>query len=367
MMGEIMLTTGSGFEGYEVVEYLGFVNGQIALSSNFFKDLSSNLAEWTMQESTTVTNKLESASENAIENLTQVAKKKGANAVIGVELNYTGFSNNTIGTVASGTAVKIRKKEPIHKITASKIFVSNYYNMLMPRPVEVTLAGEDNIVKISPLFYNYNQDEIKAVRCDIELTNYYEEKLLLQGIDFVFEKNNITKLRADFVECKLPMKDIPLIKDVKVYVKKYVTAKGVFAPDADPVDVTLSKRSLEGLKDKRGKDAVERYKSDGTTWLCNCGYINAAGDEECAICGRKEEDLRVNVGFNYEEMCDRMKGCEDVAAMKDILMEYIKKGSIDAKYRMELLEIMESGLQYEKTRGDMRGTVLDKVLKVFEN
>ena len=62
-----------------------------------------------------------------------------------------------------------------------------------------------------------------------------------------------------------------------------------------------------------------------------------------------------------------MKSCEDVAAMKDILMEYIKKGSIDAKYRMELLEIMESGLQYEKTRGDMRGTVLDKVLKVFEN
>ena len=129
---------------------------------------------------------------------------------------------------------------------------------------------------------------------------------------------------------------------------------------------TLSKRSLEGLKDKRGKDAVERYKSDGTTWLCNCGYINAAGDEECAICGRKEEDLRVNVGFNYEEMCDRMKSCEDVAAMKDILMEYIKKGSIDAKYRMELLEIMESGLQYEKTRGNMKDTVIEKVEKVFE-
>ena len=58
MMGEIMLTTGSGFEGYEVVEYLGFVNGQIALSSNFFKYLSSNLGEWTMQDSTTVSNKL---------------------------------------------------------------------------------------------------------------------------------------------------------------------------------------------------------------------------------------------------------------------------------------------------------------------
>lgn len=366
-MGEIKLTTGSGFEGYEIVEYLGFVNGQIAMSSNFFKELSSNLAEFSTQESTAFTNKLENASETAVENLIKVAEKRGANAIIGVELNYAGFSNNAIGTVASGTAVTIKKKAAIHKVITSNIYVSNYYNMLMPRPVEVTLAGEDGVVKIAPLFYNYNQDEVKAVRCDVELTNFYEEKLLLQGMDFVFEKNNITKLKAEFVECKLPMKAIALIKDVKVYVKKYVTAKGVFVPDAEPIDITLSKRAFEGLREKRGKDAVERYKSDGTTWLCNCGYINAAGEEECAICGRKEESLKTNIGFNYEEMCENMKGLPDVSAMKDVLMGYIKQGAIDAKYRMELLEIMESGLQYEKTRGDMTGTVLEKVLKVFEN
>jgi uncharacterized protein YbjQ (UPF0145 family) len=366
-MGDIMLTSGSNFEGYDIVEYLGFVNGQIALSSNFFKDLSSNLADFTAQESTAFTNKLENASENAIENLIKVAEKKGANALVGVELNYTNFSGGSVGTVASGTAVVIKKKAPIHKVITSKIYVSNYYNLLMPRPVEITLAGEDNVVKISPVFYNYNQDEIKTVRCDIELTNFYGERMLIQGIDFVFEKNNVTKLKADFVECKLAMKDIPLIKDVKVYVKKYVTEKGVFAPDAEPIDITMSKRSLDSLKEKRGRDAVERYKSDGTTWICNCGYINAAGDEECAICGRKEDDLKTNIGFNYEEMTNRMKGLPNVSAMKDILMEYIKKGAIDAKYRMELLEIMESGLQYEKTRGDMTETVLDKVLKVFEN
>lgn len=366
-MAEIMITTGSSFEGYEIVEYLGFINGQIAMSSNFIKDISANIAEWSAQESTAITSKLENASETAMQDLVNVAKKRGANAIIGVELNYTSFSSNAVGAVASGTAVMIRKKEAIHKVVTSKNYVSNYYNMIIPRPVEVTLVGEDNVVKISPMFYNYNQDEIKAVRCDIELTNYYDEKLLLQGIDFVFEKNNVTKLVADYVECKLPMKDIPLIKDVKVYVKKYVTGKGVFAPDMDPVDVTLSKRAFEGLKEKRGKDAVERYKSDGTTWLCNCGYINAAGDEECAICGRKEEELKNNVGFNYEAMCDQMKGLPNVSAMKDVLMGYIKQGSIDAKYRMELLEIMESGLQYEKTRGDMTGTVLEKILKVFED
>ena len=366
-MGEIKLTTGNGFEGYEIEEYLGVVNGQIALSSNFFKELSSNLAEWTAQESTVITNKLENSSENAVQNLVKAAEQKGANAVIGVEFSYTGFSNNAIGTVASGTAVKIKKKKAASKTINLTLSVTNYYNMLMPRPVEVTMIGESNVVKIAPVFYNYNQDEILAVRCDIELTNFYEEKLLLQGIDFVFKKNNVTKLKAEFVECKLPVKVLPLIKDVKVYVKKYVTSKGVFVPDGEPVNVNMSKRAFEGLKEKHGKDAVERYRSDGATWLCNCGYINAVGEPECAICGRREEELKINIGFNYEEMCDRMRKVANVSAMKDILMEYIKQGAIDSKYRMELLEIMESGLQYERTRGDMRETVLDKVLKVFED
>lgn len=365
-MGDIKLTTGNSFEGYEIEEYLGVVNGQIALSSNFLKELSSNLAEWTTQESTAITNKLENSSENAVQNLVTAAEEKGANAVIGIGFSYTGFSNNAIGTVASGTAVKIKRKESAHKMITKKIYVSNYYNMLIPRPVEVTLVGDEHGVKISPLFYNYNQDEIKVVRCDIELTNFYEEKLMLQGLDFVFEKDNVTQLEAEFVDCKLLSKAIPLIKDVKVYVKKYVTSRGIFAPDGESIDVTLSKRALDGLKEKRGKDAVERYRADETSWLCNCGYINATGEEACKMCGRVGEDLKYNVGFDYEEMCERMSKMPNVSAMKDILVDYIKQGAIDAKYRMELLEIMESGLQYEKTRGDMTETVLEKVLKVFE-
>ncbi|MDO5155913.1 MAG: YbjQ family protein [Eubacteriales bacterium] len=365
-MNDIKLTSSNGFEGYDIVEYLGFVNGQIALSSNFFRDLSSNITEWSTQENSVITGKLENASQNAIANLINAAQKLGANAIVGVQLNYTGFSNNAVGTVASGTAVRIEKKKQLHKVDSSKYYISNYYNSKMPRPVELTVVREDNVVRISPLFYNYSLNEIKAIRCDIEFTNYYDEKLMLQGIDFVFERNNIMQLQSDLVDCKLPCKAVDLIKDVKMYVKKYVTSKGVFLPDADSVDVEMSKTALENLKGKRGLDAVERYKSDGTTWLCNCGYINAYGNDECEICSRRENELRTKTGFDYEEMCNRMKEVSSIAAMKDILMEYIKKGAIDAKYRMELLETMESGLQYEKTRGDMTETVLEKVIKVFE-
>jgi hypothetical protein len=68
--------------------------------------------------------------------------------------------------------------------------------------------------------------------------------------------------------------------------------------------------------------------------------------------------------FNPDEMLAKMQTKEYVIELKDVLMEYIK--DIDSEYRMELLEIMESGLQYEKTRGNMKDTVIEKVEKVFE-
>ena len=364
-MKDVMLTTGPGFEGYDIVEYLGFINGQIALGSNFFRDLGSNLAAMTEQESKAFTSKLEHTSENAVQNLSRIAEQRGANAIIGVSLNYAEFSSNSIGTVASGTAVIIKKSEQKEKEVTSSFSVTNYYNMVMPRPVKVTLKGEKGSVKVAAMFYNYIQDEINAVRCDIEFTNYYDEKFLLQGIDFVFEKNNITKLQSEFVDCKIPMKDVHLFKDVKMYIKKYVNPKGVYVPDEAPIDILLTMKQLDSLKNKRGLDAVERYKSDGSTWICNCGYINAAGDAECSVCARKEEELKSTLSFNYEEMHAKMKQKNTVLEMKDVLMEYIKE--INAQYRMELLEIMESGLQYEKTRGNMKDTVLEKVEKVFED
>ena len=121
---------------------------------------------------------------------------------------------------------------------------------------------------------------------------------------------------------------------------------------------------LAALKENRGIDAVEKSRTDGMIWTCNCGYVNEAGDEECMVCSRKQDDMKSTSKFNPDEMIAKMQTKEYVIEIKDVLMEYIKE--IDSEYRMELLEIMESGLQYEKTRGNMKDTVIEKVEKVFE-
>ena len=221
--------------------------------------------------------------------------------------------------------------------------VSGYYNRLVPRPVRVWLRGSKNGVTISTDFFNYNKDDIRAIRADVELTNLYEERLLLKDLDFVFEKGNVSLIESKDMECKLPAKDILLLKDAKVRISKYVTSRGVFACNDQPIDVSMPLHRLSALKEKRGIDAVEKYRTDGMIWTCNCGYVNEAGADECLICGRKQEDMKSTSKFNPDEMLAKMQTKEYVIELKDVLMEYIK--DIDSEYRMELLEIMESGLQ----------------------
>ena len=69
------------------------------------------------------------------------------------------------------------------------------------------------------------------------------------------------------------------------------------------------------------------------------------------------------MSFNYEPMIEEMRQKEYVMEIKDVLMKHIK--DIDSGLRMQLLEIMESGLQYEKTRGNMKDTVIEKVENLF--
>ncbi len=364
-MGNIMFTSGFNFEGYEITEYLGFISGETVLGSNFFKGLAAGVTELSDSESEKLTAKLEQARETALDKLTKIAAKRGADAVIGLTLNSTEFANNSMGTIASGTAVKLAKKQEEDTAVSKELYVSNYYNRLVPRPVKVVLTNANNTVGISTWFYNYNKDDIKAIRADVELTNLYEERFVLKDLDFVFEKGNISLIKSNITECGLPAKDILLLKDSKVTISKYVTSRGVFACNDVPINVTVPLHRFTALKEKRGIDAVEKYRTDGMVWTCNCGYVNEAGSEECMICGRKQEEMKKSLAkFNPDEMLAKMQTKEYVMEIKDVLMEYIK--DIDTEYRMELLEIMESGLQYEKTRGNMKDTVIEKVEKVFE-
>ncbi len=362
MSDSIMLTTGSGFEGYEITEYKDIISSQAILGSNFLKGIAANVADVSEKDMA----KLEDCREVAERRLIKQAKKRGAGAVIGVRMHYAQFEAGSFGIIISGTAVNLNRKVVIDDSVHKELFVTNYYNRLVPRAVKIILDGNSQEINMQLKCYNYNNDDIQAIRADVEFTNLYDEHLVIKNVDFVYEKNNnLSIIDSKFVSSQISANDIALLKDAKVILNKYATPRGVYACNDIPINIMMSNRRLQNLKDKRGIDAVEKYRTDGMIWTCNCGHVNEAGAEECVVCGRKQKDIQVKAGFNYEEMIDKMKQKEYVVEIKEVLMQYIKE--IDAKFRMQLLEIMESGLQYEKTRGNMKESVIEKVERVFED
>ena len=361
MAENIMMTTGNGFEGYRIKDYLGIISGEAILGGNFIKGIAASVTNASEQDMA----KVEKAKEDAVSKILKKAKKLGANAIIGVASAYTTLEGGSFGAIVTGTAVVIEELPKQNQFLTKDLVVMNYYARLVPRPVKVMLSevpGGDVNMKV--LFFNYNMDDILAIRANVEFTNLYDERLIVKDVDFVFRKGNVTQIEAEPVPAQISVNDVLLLKEARVIISKYATPRGIFACNDAPINVSMSARRLESLKAKRGIDAVEKYQTDGMIWTCNCGHVNEAGTDECVICGRKHDDIRITTTFNYEEMIDKMREKEYVMEIKDVLMDYIKV--IDAKYRLQLLEIMESGLQYEKTRGNMKDTVIEKVEKVFE-
>lgn len=103
----MIVTTTPSIEGKKVIAYKGIVFGEVVSGVNFLKDFTAGLRNFFGGRSGSYENELIKARENAIEEMQQRAQNLGANAVIGVDIDYEvlGADNGMLMVTASGTAV----------------------------------------------------------------------------------------------------------------------------------------------------------------------------------------------------------------------------------------------------------------------
>ncbi len=109
--GAVMLvTTTPVVAGREIAEYRGIVFGEVVSGVNFIKDMFSGITDILGGRSGTYENELAEAREKAIEEMCSRAARMGANAVIGVDVDYEvlGKENGMLMVSVSGTAVVLR-------------------------------------------------------------------------------------------------------------------------------------------------------------------------------------------------------------------------------------------------------------------
>ncbi|MEX2302434.1 MAG: heavy metal-binding domain-containing protein [Bryobacterales bacterium] len=106
----MVVTTTPTIEGKQIAEYLGIVTGEAIMGANVFKDLFAGIRDIVGGRSATYEKELSRARQIALEEMEANAAQRGANAVVGVDLDYEvlGANSGMLMVSASGTAVKVR-------------------------------------------------------------------------------------------------------------------------------------------------------------------------------------------------------------------------------------------------------------------
>jgi uncharacterized protein YbjQ (UPF0145 family) len=106
----MIVSTTPVLEGKKILEYKGVVFGEVVAGVNVVKDIAAGLSNFFGGRSGSYENELVEARTNAIKEMEQRAERMGANAVVGVDVDYEvlGTSNNMLMVIVSGTAVLIQ-------------------------------------------------------------------------------------------------------------------------------------------------------------------------------------------------------------------------------------------------------------------
>jgi uncharacterized protein YbjQ (UPF0145 family) len=109
LKANMIVTTTPSIEGKRITRYCGVVAGEAILGANVFKDFFAGIRDIVGGRSGTYERELQKAREIALKELEQRAAEAGANAVVGVDLDFEvlGQGNGMLMVSASGTAVVV--------------------------------------------------------------------------------------------------------------------------------------------------------------------------------------------------------------------------------------------------------------------
>ena len=105
----MITTTTHTIEGRHIQQYIGLVTGEAIMGANILRDFMAGITDLVGGRSDAYESKLADARETAIQEMQDEARRKSADAVVGIDIDYQvlGANNGMLMVTATGTAVKI--------------------------------------------------------------------------------------------------------------------------------------------------------------------------------------------------------------------------------------------------------------------
>ena len=106
----MIMSTTNQIEGREVEKYLGVVTGEAILGANIFKDFFAGIRDIVGGRSAAYERELQEARRIAFAEMEHKANQVGANAIVGIDIDYEtiGANGSMLMVSTSGTAVRIK-------------------------------------------------------------------------------------------------------------------------------------------------------------------------------------------------------------------------------------------------------------------
>ena len=356
----MLITSGFNFEGYNILEYHGAFSGTSALGTGFLSDFGAGISDFLGIESNSLNKKLNEARGNAMSNLEQMVVRTGANAIIGLDLDYTMFSGNMIGVIASGTAVTVKKEsvdetskeDPTIKILPVMTFSKDDH--LRACTMLFTREKEQSYFQIT--VKNYIQgNKLSAIHFNAKIQTVF-------GSDFPVKDKGVALRetgRGYFVSSPqaidIPWFEIELSESLELVIDKYVS-DGINTPDIPNETSEFNAAELMGIKREYGLDAVQRYEKHEQSWDCPCGATETS--ECCCHCGRKYRDTNFDVKAFFEEA----KLLSSAREINDAFLEKEKKAN-NVEYE-KTKEALKTSVGIERLYGNAKNTAIEKIRKI---
>lgn len=108
----MLLTTTNTIEGKEITQYFGIVTGETIIGANVFRDFFASIRDIVGGRAGSYEEVLRKAKDTALQEMKEQAAQMGANAVIGIDLDYetVGDTGSMLMVTAAGTAIRYKDK-----------------------------------------------------------------------------------------------------------------------------------------------------------------------------------------------------------------------------------------------------------------
>ncbi|MDM5191447.1 heavy metal-binding domain-containing protein [Bacillus hominis] len=103
----MIVTTTNTIQGKEIIEYVDIVNGEAIMGANILRDIFASVRDVVGGRSGAYESKLKEARDIAMEEMKQLATQKGANAIVGIDVDYEVVRDGMLMVAVSGTAVRV--------------------------------------------------------------------------------------------------------------------------------------------------------------------------------------------------------------------------------------------------------------------